>query len=623
MNNLDDNKKKPGLLRRFFGFIGATITWLRNTLLNLIFFIVVILIFSLFAAVGQQETKPLPEQAPLVLAPSGFLVDQLEYIDPVSKLIEPEDSRPMETLVREQIEMIDHAASDARITALVLNLDYLVGGGLSKLEELGLAIERFKASGKPVIAIGDHYSQEQYYLASFADEIYLHPMGAVFLTGYSSYRNYLKDALDKLNINYHIFKVGTFKDAVEPFMRNDMSEASKEHNSLWLSDLWSQYKARVANLRGITPEDIDIYINRVDVALDMYKGDSALLAKERGLVDDILPRVKVRALLEERFGRDEDINSFVRISANQYRKHIYQTPKAQQVGLIVASGTILDGAQPAGSIGGDSLAALIRQARNNDSIKALVLRVDSGGGSAFASEIIREELAQTREAGIPVVVSMGSVAASGGYWIATASDEIWATPATITGSIGVFGAFPTLENAFTHLGIHTDGVGTTALAGSMRLDRALSPIAKNAIQRGVEHTYDEFLKRVAEARESTPQAVDKIAQGRVWSGSKALELGLIDQLGYLNDALASAAQLAELDDYSVELIRPELSPFEQFMEQIAAEQASVLAPTSLVGQWLPTTMVEAYRPVLDSVHALNAMNDPRAIYAQCLDCTVQ
>lgn len=620
MQKDEEKVRRPGVIRRFFGAIWGTITWVRGALLNIIFLLFIALIFG---ALSSDEESSLPDQAALRIAPSGFLVDQRSYADPMTQVLQQNSPDDVETLVRDLVNAIDAAIVDSRITGIVLEPGKLIGGGLSKLDEIGQALTRFKLSGKPIIAVGNTFTQDQYYLASFADEIHMHPQGGLLLSGYGSYRNYYKSALEKLNVNYHVFKVGTYKDYLEPYIRNDMSAASKEHNGQWLNELWNMYTSQVETRRELTAGSINNYINNIDVKMTEVAGDGAQLALNVGLIDHLSSRPEMSKRLVQQFGFDEESKSYAAISAKTYGAHIKNkyAQAGDKVGLIVASGTILDGEQPEGTIGGDSLAQLFRDAREDETIKAIVLRVDSGGGSAFASEIIREEIEVSRQEGIPVVISMGSVAASGGYWISTSSDKVFATPATITGSIGVFGAFPTLENTLGDMGIYTDGLGTTKLAGSMRLDRELSPLAANVIQQGVEHVYANFLDKVAEARNSTPEAINEIAQGRVWSGTTAKQINLVDELGYLEDAIQSAAALAEIETYRVEEIRKPLSPTEEFFQQLAAtDTAQAVVPSQLINSLAPASLRHAFMPLIEPFKQIDSMNDPRGVYVQCSGC---
>jgi len=613
------DKQQPGIIRRIFSGLWQGITWARVAVLNLIFIFIVVLMFS---AVQTEQVSPLDEPMALRLAPSGFLVDQRTYNDPILQILERSSPDELETLTRELVKAIESAATDSRITALILDLEKFYGGGISKLEEVGQALATFKESGKPFIAVSGNYSQQQYYLASYADEIYLNPMGAVLLTGYASYRQYYKSALDKLAVNYHVFRVGNYKDFIEPYTRNSMSDASREHNGRWLNELWSVYSKRVEQQRELPENALNTYINNLDTQLALAYGNSAQLALDAGLVDHIQTGTEIRSTLVKRFGQTEDEPDHIKsISYRDYLQDLNQSTPIypDKVGLIVANGVIMDGEHAPGTIGSTSIAELLAQAREREDIKALVVRVDSGGGGAFASDLIYQELQYTRDAGIPIFISMGSVAASGGYWLATAADEIWATPTTITGSIGVFGAFPTVEKTLAKLGINTDGLGTTALAGSMRLDRDLPPIANSVIQQGVEFTYRAFLQRVAAAREQTPEAIHKVAQGQVWSGTQAKKLGLVDELGSLDDVIASAAKFAELDHYSVEVIERELSPQEALFKQLAGGTEAFM-PSGLLESFAPVALRQTLAPLIKPFIQMSAMTDPKGIYVRCENC---
>lgn len=616
------SREKPGIFRRLFGFIGKLASGLR-ILLNILFLLVVVVfILSIF----RKDVQPLPEKAALRIAPGGFLVEQKTYVDPLTQLLQQSGPADAETLVHDLTEAIDEAAEDPRITSLVLELDYLLGGGLTKLEEVAQALSRFRESGKPIIAVGDSYTQEQYYLASFADEIHLNPMGAVLITGYGSYPNYIKGALDKLRINVHVFRVGSYKDAIEPFTRTDMSPASREHNSAWLNALWSTYTRRVETQRELPVDAINDYVNNLTSKLEDHRGNTAETAVASGLVDKLSTRPQMLARLQALAGSN-DKGGYQAVDVDRYLGHTRRAEAAQvlpstdKVGLIVARGAILDGEHPAGTIGSDSLSKLFQQVRKQQ-FKALVLRIDSPGGSAFASEVIRQEVALTRQSGIPVIVSMGSVAASGGYWMAMGADEIWASPTTITGSIGVFGVIPTFENSLAALGINSDGIGTTNLADLYRLDRPMSPQAKQLIQFGVNHVYDQFLAIVAEARNSTPERIHEIAQGRVWTGEKAKALGLVDHLGNLREAIDAAALAASLDTYQTEEVKSPMDFREQLMRQLSG---------SVVGQWvrwlpadwLPQGLLTGVYGATRELQLLNRFNDPRGLYLHCFECTAQ
>ncbi len=614
---------KPGLIRRFFRLIGGLLSAVR-VMVNLVFLLIIV---ALVLSVVQEDVQPLPKQAALRVAPGGFLVEQKTYVDPLTQILEQSSPADAETLIHDLIEAIDRAATDNRITSLVLELDYLIGGGISKLEDVGDALARFKKSGKPIIAVGDNYTQEQYYLASYADEIHLNPMGAVLLTGYGHYPSYFKAALDKLHINLHVFRVGTYKDAIEPFTRKNMSTASREHTSEWIHALWSVYTSRVETQRELPADAINDYVNNLGRKLADHHGDTAALTVAAGLVDKLSTRPQMLARLQQLAGVSDE-GGYQFIDTDRYLGHMRRAQalqvetSASKVGLIVAKGMILDGEQPAGSVGGDSLSELFKQVRKNDQIKALVLRVDSPGGSAFASEVIRQQVALTKQSGIPVIVSMGSVAASGGYWIAMGADQVWASATTITGSIGVFGIIPTFEDSLAALGVHSDGVGTTELADFYQLNRPMSPQAKQVIQFGVNHVYDRFLTLVAEARNRSTDQIHAVAQGRVWTGEKALELGLVDKLGNLQEAIAAAAEAAGLKTYEIEKIQKPLGFGEQLMQELANGKMGVLV-SALPNTWLPSGLISNFYGLSKKLELLINFNDPRGLYLNCFECMDQ
>lgn len=608
-----------------FKKIWQSITLLRNLILNIFVLLLVIAIIS--SILSQPELKQADKEGALVLAPTGYLVDQKSYQASPMELLGERENIEIETSATELVELILAAKNNQKVKGIVLNLNYLYGGGLSKLEEIGQALESFKQTGKPVIAVSGNYSQQQYYLASYADEIYLNELGTVFLTGYGTYRNYLKDAADKLSIDVNVFRVGEYKDAIEPFTRNNMSEASREHNQLWVSRLWQRYTNKVESLRGLNDGDLDQYIIDMPASIESAKLSAAQYALEKNLVDMVATHREVGNKLIEKFGTSKHSESFAYVSAAEIQQHVKLSKQLSgnpKIGLIVAQGAIYDGYHGDDVIGSESFSELLEIARNDDELNALVIRVDSPGGSAFASEVIRQDILELRERGLPVYISMGSVAASGGYWMATAGDEIWATPSTITGSIGVFGIMPNFTRAFTKLGISTDGVGTTPLSDAFRPDRTLSPEAKSILQSGVENIYSKFLSIVAESRNQSPEHIHQIAQGRVWSGENALELGLIDNLGTLQDVLTHAASEQGLNTFTVKTIRRPLTPSEQFM--MALMQEAQVATTKLFNSSIQISNLPVLQKLSQSEEIAllqNNANKTQAglqVYAQCVEC---
>jgi protease IV len=617
-----ETPKKAGPFRLFFSAIGKIFNVIRIIIKSIFYLFLIIILLSF---IGANAPKPLPEKFALTIAPSGVLVDQKSYIDPISLMMADENQPDAETLVRDIVDSIHYAAADKRVTHIVLQLSQLQGGGISKMNDIGQALTDFKKSGKKVIAVSENYSQDQYYLATFADEILMHEMGSLELTGFARYMNYYKSALDSLGINIHAFRSGKYKDYLEPYLRDNMSDESREHNSQWINELWTQFTQQVETSRKLTTGSVNDYINNMDAHILLASGNSAKLALEKKLVDQTLPRQGLENYLQTTIGKGADKQTYASASVKDYLFHERAKPKLakNKLAVVVASGNIVDGYQPEGTIGGENMVELLRKVRDDKDIKALVIRVDSGGGSAFASEIIRSEILSLRETmgdkKYPIYISMGSVAASGGYWISTAGDQIWAQPTTITGSIGVFGAFPTLENSLKKIGITTDGVGTTDLAGDMRLDRPLSEKASKVIQASVDHIYQRFVHLVADSRKQKPEQIDAIAQGHVWTGNKALEIGLVDHLGSLQDVIDAIAKDAKLTDYKVEFIQRNLSPKEEFFRSLTAS-ASIPAPRNLLDSFSSLQILNQLQPLTKPLLDIQQMRDPQGVYVKCFEC---
>ncbi len=614
------SEKKPGLIRKFFRLIGKVVSAIRY----MISLVVVLFFIAIVAGMFVDDLQPMPERGALYLAPSGTLVDQRSYIDPVSEIFSQPGQRDTETLVRDIVQALDHAQYDERITHVLLDTNYMAGGSIAKLEEISGALQRFKQSGKPIIAIGDNFSQSQYFLAAHADEIILNPLGSVMLTGFGSYSSYFKEALDKLKINVHVFRVGKYKSAVEPFLGKGMSDEARADRLELVDSLWQFYTSRVEQLRGLPTGALNDLANNMHLRLAEENGDIAALALQQGLIDRIATRSETKAhLLQILPNSNGDFDSVPMAAYLNHMKlsSLKTVNKGRpEIAVVIASGSIIDGNQPEGTIGGDTLAEMFAAIEEDDQVKAVVLRVDSPGGSAFASDVIRDSIASLRKSNIPVVVSMGSYAASGGYWIATESDKILALSTTITGSIGVFGVIPTFEDSLSAMGIYSDGVGTTNIAGMLQLNRAMTPEAKMIMQSGVEQVYTRFLTLVADARETTPSAIHEIAQGRVWTGKKALELGLVDELGDLNDAIASAATLAGVSDYKIDYRRKPLSFMEQLMMEISG---NVNAAVSAMGlqNLLPISLQRQLASALKPLQFMgNLSSDPNHVYLYCENC---
>jgi protease-4 len=541
------SSSRAGFIRRSFGFLYGLVDGTRRFVVNMVFLLLVALLLLVLAA-GNTRLKVLEDTA-LVIDIKGDIVEEYTGSAREAEFAQALGGEERETQLRDLVAAIDAAASDAKIARLVLVLDDMGHAGMAKLREVAAAIDRFKAGGKQVVAWGSAFDQRQYYLASHANEIYLHPMGAVVLTGFGGYRNYYHDALEKLGVTINVFRAGKFKSFVEPYTLNGPSKEASEADAFWLNDAWAGYTGDIEAARHLPGGAIAGLIDAAPARLVATGGDMARFALDEKLVDGLKTRDELRSLMLQRGKPDTEHKTFRQVGLDDYRASLPETgDRTRQVGIIVAAGTISDGNEPQGSIGGRSTSELIRKARDDDAIKAVVLRVDSGGGSAFGSELIRRELELTRKAGKPVVVSMSDVAASGGYWVTTSADRVIADPATITGSIGVFGIFPTVDRTMDKLGVHTGGTTTTWLAGASDLRRPIDGRLANVIQSTISYIYGEFLGRVAQARQITREQVAEIAQGRVWTGRQARERGLIDELGGLDAAVRAAATLARLQD---------------------------------------------------------------------------
>ncbi len=609
---------EPGMVRRTFTKIGRIFDTLRAFVGNLIFLILLLVVLVLLFS--DDNIVEVPEGGALVLDIQGSVVEEFTQQEPFAALMGGNDIAS-ETRLRDILLALEKVRQDDRINTVVLSLGDMTYASTAHSATIGSALEQVRNAGKHLVAAGNFYSQNQYYLASFANEVYMHSYGNLLLEGYSSFQLYFRDLLEKLDINIHIFRVGTYKAAVEPFIRSDMSPASREANVALIETLWQQYLQTVADNRNLGVASIRAYADNFHELLKSTNGDMARVALEQGLVDELLSADEIRSRLIEEVGQAQD--TFRQIGFRSYiaeaRAPINRA--TSKIAIIVARGPILMGEQPRGTVGSESIVKLIQQARTDSAVKAIVLRIDSPGGGAFASELIRQELELTQQSGKPVVASMAGIAASGGYWIAATADEIWAAPGTITGSIGIFGLFPTFEKSIGKLGISTDAVGTSLLSGAGNPLTGLQPELAEILQANIESGYRRFINLVARGRNMSPDAVDKIAQGRIWTGIDAQQLGLVDKLGDLDDAVAAAANLVGLDNYETQYIEKALSPKEQLIKQITENFASAtgasqsFSPTPGIGKKL-------VMPIIESVNLLSRLNDPMHSYALCEMCRV-
>ena len=585
--------------------------------------IILLFIFSIVIEALSSAAPTMPTKAALVIRPAGNLVEQLAgdpYDRALQELFGDEDPQ---TLVKDVIDGLNYAKTDERVKAVVLDLSAMRGGGLSKLKRIAEAIDDFRSSGKPVIANADVYGQGTYYLASRADEVYLHPEGLFFLRGFGIYRNYYKRLIDTLRVDWNVFKVGTHKSSPEPFTRDNMSEENRESMSGLLDQLWGLYKEDVLTARELEQSTIDDLLNNLVEYTETLDGDLAQMAVDFGFVDGLLTREELRARIIEASGTEADEDGdYPAASLDDYldqMRLLKGDPEAEEnVAVVVAAGEILNGSQPPGTIGGDSTAGLLRRARHDESVKAVVLRVDSPGGSAFASEVIRNEVEALKDAGKPVVVSMSSVAASGGYWISMAADRIFASQYTITGSIGIYGMFPTYQRSLDAIGISTDGVGSTFWAGELRPDREMSDETRTMFQLVINKGYDDFISKVSMHRGIDKHDVDTIAQGQVWTGDDAFENGLIDEIGEMDAAIASAAELADLESgqYGTKHFEKELSPGEHLLlDLMGGAKWLGFSPQSFSAN--QSSIKRVANMFEDAISPLLRMNDPKGVYSHC------
>ena len=612
--------KKKNLFVRLLSGIWSGVDGFRKVL----HLILLLFVFAIFVGAMSGTTPLLPDKAALFIKPVGAIVEEVEG-DPFDRAVaELLDEAQPQTVLQDIVDALEYASDDERIGAVHIELSSLGAAGLPKLQRIARAIEEFRESGKPVIASADFMSQQAYFIAAHADEVYLNPEGGILLQGYGRFRTYFSEAIEKLKLDWNIFKVGTYKSAVEPFERMDMSDADREATVNLIDQLWGTYLEEVAAARAMSPSEMERYADEFVDVVAAADGDLARAAKDNNLVDELLTRTELRELLIGYVGTDEDSDvDYSSIGMDEYLSHEDmlngETAAEENIGIIIASGAIQSGSQPPGAIGADSTAGLLRRARDDESVKAVVLRVDSPGGSAFASDVIANEIAALQNAGKPVVASMSSVAASGGYWISVGADRVFANSTTITGSIGIFGMFPTYQRTAAHLGLATDGVGSTPLSGQLRPDRAMTDDTKRLFQLVIEEGYDDFIGRVATYRGMEKEEVDAVGQGRVWTGADALRHGLVDELGGLDEAVAFAAELVNLaeDDYGRKWIRIELSPTEQMIVDLLGTAKSFGLQLDFL-QSRPSSLQRIAGILEQTLAPLTEFDDPKGVYAHCL-----
>ncbi|EDS3304665.1 signal peptide peptidase A [Salmonella enterica subsp. enterica] len=604
----------------FFKWTWRVLNFVREMVLNLFFIFLVLVGVGIWMQIGNGSNSEQTARGALLLDISGVIVDKPSTNHRLGalgrQLFGASSDRLQENSLFDIVNAIRQAKDDRNITGIVLDLKNFTGADQPSMRYIGKALREFRDSGKPVFAVGENYSQGQYYLASFANKIWLSPQGQVDLHGFATNGLYYKTLLDKLKVSTHVFRVGTYKSAVEPFIRDDMSPAAREADSRWIGELWQNYLHTVSANRQISPQQLFPGAQAIIDGLTSVGGDTAKYALDHKLVDALASSADVEKALTKQFGWSKTENNYRAIS---YYDYSLKTPAdtGGTIAVIFANGAIMDGEETPGNVGGDTTASQIRDARLDPKVKAIVLRVNSPGGSVNASEVIRAELAAARAAGKPVVVSMGGMAASGGYWISTSANYIVASPSTLTGSIGIFGVINTVENSLSSIGVHSDGVSTSPLA-DISMTKALSPEVQQMMQLSIEYGYKRFITLVADARKRTPEQIDKIAQGHVWTGEDAKANGLVDSLGDFDDAVAKAAELAKLKQWHLDYYQDGPTVLDMVMDSMTGSVRAMLPEA--IQAMLPAPLVSAANTVKAEGDKLAAFNDPQNRYAFCLTC---
>lgn len=608
------------IIAGLFRWSWRVLNFIREFILNLFLIVLILAGVGIWLQLSSASSSEPVQQGALKVDLSGVLVDKPSVSNRLSRisrqLLGASSDRLQENSLFDVVDAIRQAKSDKNITGMVLDLRDFAGGDQPSLQYVGKALREFRDAGKPIFALGDSYSQAQYYLASYATKVYLSPQGTVDLHGFATNGLYYKSLLDKLKVSSHVFRVGTYKSAVEPFLRDDMSPEARDADGRWVDQLWQNYLNTVSANRQITPQQLFPGAAGIISGLQAVQGDTAKYALDNKLVDVLDSRAAADRELVKTFGWDKASNDYRNVSIYDYNVK-QPTQQDGNIAVILASGAIMDGEESAGNVGGDTTAAQIRDARLDDKIKAIVLRVNSPGGSVTASEAIREELAAAHDAGKPVVVSMGGMAASGGYWISTPADYIVAAPSTLTGSIGIFGVINTVENSLSSIGVHSDGVATSPLA-DVSTTKALPAEVQQLMQLTIENGYRNFVGLVAASRHKTPQQIDAIAQGHVWTGSDAKANGLVDALGDFDDAVAKAAELAKIAKPELSWYQDDPGMIDLLLNQMNASAQAVLPAALKV--WLPAPVSEVMGALQAQPGLMNNLNDPQNRYAFCLTC---
>lgn len=602
----------------FFKWTWRLLNFIREFILNLFLVLLVLVGVGIWMQINSAPAEP--ARGALLLDITGVVVDKPSVSNKLGvigrQLLGASSDRLQENSLFDVVDTIRQAKDDRNITGIVLDLKEFAGGDQPSMQYIGKALREFRDSGKPVYAVGDSYNQGQYYLASFANKIWLSPQGMVDLHGFATNSLYYKTLLDKLKVSTHIFRVGTYKSAVEPFIRDDMSPAAREADSRWIGELWQNYLTTIAANRQITAQQVFPGAQGLLDNLQKLGGDTAKYALDNKLVDELASSATVDKAMVKQFGWNKENKDFSYTSMYDY---VVKKPsdKGDSIAVIIANGAIMDGQETPGQVGGDTTAMQIREARLDPKVKAIVLRVNSPGGSVSASEVIRDELEAARTAGKPIVVSMGGMAASGGYWISTPADYIVASPNTLTGSIGIFGVINTVENSLDSIGVHTDGVATSPLA-DVAVTKSLPPEVQQMMQLTIENGYKRFITLVADSRKKTPEQIDAIAQGHVWTGQDAKANGLVDSLGDVDDAVAKAAELAKIKVWHLDFWQDDPSFLDMVFDSMSGSVRAML-PQALQA-YLPAPLADAALALKAQNDKFGTMNDPQNRYAFCLTC---
>jgi len=601
-----------------FKWTWRLLNFIRELVLNIFFILIILACVGIWLQMKGDATEP--ARGALLLDISGVVVDKPSVSDKLGvigrQLLGSNSNRLQENSLFDIVDAIRQAKGDSNITGIVLDLKDFAGADQPSMQYIGKALREFRDTGKPVYARGDYYNQSQYYLASFANKIWLSPQGGIDLRGFATNTLYYKSLLEKLKVSTYVFRVGTYKSAVEPYLRDDMSPAAREADSLWIGELWQNFITTIATNRQITTQQAFPGAQAMLDNLKKLNGDTAQYALDNKLVDELAPNAQIDQALIKQFGWSKDNKDFSFTSIYDYSLKPASS-EGGGIAVIFVNGAIMDGPETTGQVGGDTTAEQIRDARLDPTVKAIILRVNSPGGSVSASELIRGELVAAREVGKPIVVSMGGMAASGGYWVSTPANYIIANPSTLTGSIGIFGVINTVQDTLASVGVYTDGVATSPLA-DMAVTKALSPEVQQMIQLSIEHGYQRFISIVSQARGMSLEQVDAIAQGHVWTGEDAKAKGLVDSLGDFDDAVAKAAELAKLKQWHLSFWQEDPTLIDVVFDSVTGSVRAAL-PQALQA-YLPAPLADAAMAVKAQNDQFATMNDPQNRYAFCLTC---